>query len=121
MTDRIIVENLKVTGRHGWRRFAEAYPQPFNVSASLELSLKRVAETDNLKDTIDYADVCQEIKKIVETESYAMIEKLASVLAEKMLEMGADATTVRVGKLGVALIHGAEKIAIEIHRTRAES
>lgn len=116
--DLIIVENLVVNGRHGWRRFAESYPQPFKVNATLEMDLRRVAESDFLGDTIDYAEICNEIKTIVENDSYAMIEKLASVIAAKMLEMGALATTVLVAKPGVALIHGAERVAIQIHRRR---
>ncbi len=119
MADKIIVEGLVVNGRHGWRRNLEQYPQPFRVNAQLFLDLTRVAASDDLADTIDYAVVCEEIKKLVENESYAMIERLADQVAHKLLGMGADRVIVRVAKPGVALIHGAEAVAIEVERSRS--
>lgn len=116
MSDKIIVEKLLTHGRHGWRRFAETYPQPFYVSTELFLNLTRVAETDKLEDTIDYAAVCDEVTKLVENDSYAMIEKLAHEIAMKLLGMGAERVKVRVAKPGVALIHDAGAVAIEIER-----
>jgi 7,8-dihydroneopterin aldolase/epimerase/oxygenase len=118
VTDKIIVEDLVTHGRHGWRRFEETYPQPFRVNAALELDLEPVAQSDNLEDTIDYAVVCERIKEIVEKESFAMIEKLAHTIAMRLLNMGALAVRVRVAKPGVALIHGAGMVAIEIERSQ---
>ncbi|XVQ12736.1 dihydroneopterin aldolase [Spirillospora sp. CA-255316] len=93
MADTIIVEGLLAHGRHGWRRHQETYPQPFHINAQLFLDLTKVAESDDLADTIDYAAVCEEIKKLVENESYAMIERLADQVARKLLDMGASASS----------------------------
>ena len=119
MADKIIVEGLLAHGRHGWRRNLEKYPQPFRVNAQLFLDLTTVAASDNLADTIDYAVVCEEVKKLVENESYAMIERLAHEIALKLLGMGAERVVVRVGKPGVAMIHGAEAVAIEVERAKS--
>lgn len=120
MADRILVQNVLAYGRHGWRRNSETYPQPFRVSAELELDLLPVCESDDLGDTVDYADVCERIKEIVASESFAMIERLAHTIALALVEMGASQARVRVAKPGVARIHGAEVVAIEVERS-AES
>ena len=117
MPDKIVVTNVHATGRHGWRRNLEKYPQPFNVSAELVLDLTKAGETDDLGDTVDYADVCEEIKTIVSEESFALIERLAHVIALRLLDMGGQHVKVRVAKPGVALIHGAEIVAIEVERS----
>lgn len=119
MADKIIVEALLAYGRHGWRRHLEKYPQPFHINAELFLDLTKVAASDDLADTIDYAAVCEVIKKLVENESFAMIERLADQIARKLLDMGAEHVVVRVGKPGVAMIHGAGAVAIQVERTRA--
>ena len=118
MPDKIIVEGLLVHGRHGWRRHLETHPQPFHVNAELHLDMSRVAQTDDLADTIDYAAVCEEVGKLVEGTSFAMIESLAHAIALMLLNMGADHVKLRVAKPGVALIHGAKTVAIEIERSR---
>lgn len=118
MSDKIIVQNVSAKGRHGWRRHAEKYPQPFFVSAELSLDLSAVSNSDSLKDTIDYTLVCEEVKSIVERESFAMIERLAHTIALRLVDLGADSAKVRVAKPGVALIHGAESVAIEVVRMK---
>ncbi|GAA4229647.1 hypothetical protein GCM10022254_22560 [Actinomadura meridiana] len=42
-----------------------------------------MAASDDLADTIDYAAVWEEIKKLVENESFAIIERLADQIAHR--------------------------------------
>ena len=41
--------------------------------------------TDDLKESLDYGEACQVIRKIVETERYMLIERLAEAIASKLL------------------------------------
>ncbi|MDO5154791.1 MAG: 2-amino-4-hydroxy-6-hydroxymethyldihydropteridine diphosphokinase [Eubacteriales bacterium] len=83
--DCIQIENLELFGYHGVFEEEAFLGQKFIVSAKLFLNTRKAGMTDDLKDSLDYGQVCQKIKKIVETERYMLIERLAEVLAESLL------------------------------------
>ena len=52
--DEIVIEGLKLVGRHGCEAFERNSEGKFEVSLKLRLPLERAAATDELCDTIDY-------------------------------------------------------------------
>lgn len=83
--DQIIIENLEAFGYHGVFEEEAFLGQKFLVSARLYLDTRKAGKTDELKESLDYGEVCQVIKKLVETERYQLIERLAEEIAEKLL------------------------------------
>ncbi len=83
--DKIIIKNLEAFGYHGVFEEEAFLGQKFIVDAVLYLDTRRVGKTDDLKASLDYGEACHVIKKLVETERYQLIERLAEVLAEKLL------------------------------------
>lgn len=83
--DRIIIKDLETFGYHGVFEEEAFLGQKFLVSAVLYLNTRKAGKTDNLKESLDYGEVCQLIKKLVETERYRLIERLAEEIAEKLL------------------------------------
>jgi dihydroneopterin aldolase len=80
--DRIVLDNIVVQGRHGVHERERATAQPFRVDLVLQLDLSRAAESDDLRDTINYAEIHRRIVEIVQTHSYALLERLASVILD---------------------------------------
>jgi dihydroneopterin aldolase len=82
--DRIVLHDVLVQGRHGAYAQERESPQTLRVDLVLQLSLARAAESDDLADTIDYADVHRRIVEIVQTHSYALLERLAAVILDEV-------------------------------------
>lgn len=83
--DYIIIDNLETFGYHGVFEEEAFLGQKFLVTAKLYLDTRKAGMTDDLKVSLDYGEVCQMIKKIVETERFMLIERLAEEIAAKLL------------------------------------
>jgi len=103
-------------GRHGANPGEREGPQAFDVDVDLEVDLERGAHTDELADTLDYAQVHAAIENVVKNESYALLERLAQEIARRLLQNErVHAVTVTVAKPG--LLSGATP-SVTLHRTR---
>jgi dihydroneopterin aldolase len=70
------------------------------VDLDVEVDLTRAGESDNLDDTVDYGALCEIIERVLVTERFTLLERLAVRLTEVLL--GDDrvlAVTVSVRKL----------------------
>ena len=85
MTDKIILTGIEIKGRHGCSEFERQHEQPFIVDAELYLDLSRASKTDDLGDTVDYAQVLSDIKKIVGGTPRNLIETVAQDICEFLL------------------------------------
>lgn len=86
MTDKIILDGIEVTGRHGCSEEELLHEQLFSVDAELYLDLSRAGKSDNINDTIDYVQVIGDIKKIVGGKSRTLMEAVAQEIAETLLK-----------------------------------
>lgn len=85
MTDKIILTGLEIKGMHGCSEEERKHLQPFVIDAELYLDLSRAGKSDDLGDTIDYAAVISDIKKIVGGTSRNLIETVAQEIADLLL------------------------------------
>ena len=83
--DQIYIENLELFGYHGVLEQEQELGQKFVVSATLFLDTRKAGKTDSLKESLDYSEVCQKIKEIVERQRFLLIERVAEIIAEKLL------------------------------------
>ena len=71
--------------------------------------------TDRLEDTIDYADVCQQVALAAQERSYKTLERLCSAVADRMIERyGAEAVTVRASKPEPPMALPVEEVSVEV-------
>ena len=83
--DQIYIDNLELFGHHGVLEEENVLGQKFIVCARLFLDTREAGKTDELRNSLDYSEVCQRIKEFVERERYLLIECLAEKIAEKLL------------------------------------
>ena len=96
----ILVTGLEVLGTHGVLPEEQTRAQPFGVDVELEVDLGPAGASDDLADTIDYAAVVAVTVRIVETERFQLLERLATRIAEACREdERVTAVTVTVRKL----------------------
>ncbi|MGD9694979.1 MAG: dihydroneopterin aldolase [Thermoleophilia bacterium] len=121
MSDRLVISltGLEAFGRHG------AYPperelgQRFVVDVELTVDRLEATRSDELADTIDYAALADAVVGIVAGPPVALLERLASLIADRALaEPGAARVAVTVRKPHVAIPHVLTEASVRLERSR---
>ena len=80
--DRILITGLRELGVHGVLPEEQTRPQPFEVDVELTVDLSSAGESDSLDDTVDYSAVAEAVSRVVKSERYYLLERLATRIAE---------------------------------------
>ena len=117
--DRIALEGMVFSGRHGVRPAERAEPQEFKVDVKVDADLAAPGSSDRVEDTVDYRQIYAIAKGVIEGESAKLIETLAQRIADRVLELPRVATvSVRVAKRPQSM-RPIDAAAVKIKRTRA--
>jgi dihydroneopterin aldolase len=79
---RIVIAGLRELGVHGVLPEEQTRPQPFEVDVELSVDLAAAGESDLIEETVDYAAVSEAISRVVRSERYQLLERLATRIAE---------------------------------------
>jgi dihydroneopterin aldolase len=119
LVDRIVLEGMTFSGRHGVRPAERARAQDFKVDVEVETDLARPGQTDRVEDSIDYRLLRTIAKEVIEGEPVSLIETLADRIAARVLELPkVDTVSVRVAKRPASM-RPIDAAAVHIKRTRA--
>jgi dihydroneopterin aldolase len=117
--DRIVLEGMAFTGRHGVRPVEREHAQEFRVDIEVDADLSAAGRTDRLEDSVDYSRVRAIAKGIIEGESVNLLETLAARIADGVLAVpNVEKVSVRVAKRPASMAP-IEAAAVHIIRTRA--
>lgn len=83
--DKIILKGIEAKGRHGCTAEERAHKQLFIIDVEMHLRLKQASKSDDLGDTVDYAAVLSDVKKIVGGTSRNLVETVAQEIADFLL------------------------------------
>lgn len=118
--DRISLRGMLFLARHGVTLEERMEPQPFEVDVELHRDLSAAARSDELADTIDYSEVFSLVARIVEGESFRLVEALAGAIADAVLATtDAPAVEVRVRKPRAPLPGPFETVEVALTRRRS--
>ena len=90
--DQIELRGLVALGYCGALPEEQERVQPLEVDLDVSLDLRVAGESDALDDTVDYGVLCAMVERIVTTERFTLLERLATRIAEVAL---ADARWIR--------------------------
>jgi 2-amino-4-hydroxy-6-hydroxymethyldihydropteridine diphosphokinase len=117
--DQIKIENLRTHGVIGIRNPERLTPQDILVSVTMDVDLRRIAQTDVVADGVNYSDVSRRISAHVATAERYTIETLAMDIAGLCLSYGlVRQVRVRISK--PAADRAAQAVAVEMTRTYAD-
>ncbi|HEY6057008.1 MAG TPA: dihydroneopterin aldolase [Candidatus Limnocylindrales bacterium] len=120
MSDRIVLHRMVFEGRHGFYEQEQREPQPFEVDVELLLNLQPAGVADALEKTIDYAAVFDDVRQIVESTSFKLLEALAEAIAHELLsDFPIAEVGVRVRKPKAPLDGTLDYAGVEIWRQRS--
>jgi dihydroneopterin aldolase len=118
--DRMALTGLRARGRHGVYDFERAAGQEFVVDVGLELDLAAAARSDDVADTVHYAELAERLVGVVGGEPVNLIETLAERLAAVCLaDSRVVAATVTVHKPQAPMRHEFADVAVTVRRTRS--
>ena len=117
--DRIQLEGMVFSGRHGVRRAERAEPQEFKVDIKVDADLLAPGRSDRVEDTVDYRPIYAIAQSVIEGESAKLLETLAQRIAERVLKVDkVVGVSVRVAKRPQSM-RPIEAAAVKIKRMRA--
>ena len=115
--DRILITGLRELGVHGVLPEEKTRPQPFEVDVELEVDLTAASDSDELDDTVDYGAVCEAISRVVSSERYDLLERLAARIAEVCRQdTRVERARVTVRKLHPPVRAMVEHVAVSVER-----
>jgi dihydroneopterin aldolase len=117
VTDRILVSGLRVLGVHGVLPEERTRAQPFEVDLELTVDVASAGMSDALTDTVSYAEVLDAAAAVVRDESYQLLERLATRIAEVCRDDDrVTAVVVTVRKLRPPVPHELDHVGVRIER-----
>lgn len=121
MTDRVELRGLKVWGFHGVFEHERAEGQDFLVDVVLYFDTGPAARSDDLADTVNYADVARHVTSIVGGEPVNLIETVAARVADACLaDARVDSVEVSVHKPHAPIPSPFADVVVTIRRSRGE-
>jgi dihydroneopterin aldolase len=96
----ILIENMEFYSFHGHFKEERIVGNKFLVNLTIETDMKAPAESDNLKDAVNYQQAYEIVKQQMETKSYLLEHIAGRILDALHTEMkGIQKVTVKVSKL----------------------
>ncbi len=118
--DKIFIDGLEIFARHGVLSEENTLGQKFIVSAELECDTRKAGKTDDLTKSVNYAEVCALIKKVMTENTYKLIESAAEEIAESILFdfTAVKSVTVTVKKPWAPIAMNMDSVGVKITRSR---
>ena len=113
------ISGLSLYTRHGVGEAEREVGQRLVFDLSFELDECDATVTDRLEDTIDYADVCEQVALAAQERSYRTLERLCAAIADRLLDRyGAGSVSVRATKPEPPIPLPVEEVSVEVWKER---
>ena len=108
---------LRALGVHGVLPEEKVRAQPFEVNLELSVDLAPAGQSDDLNDTVSYADIIESVERVITHERFELIERLAQRIAEVCRsDERVTAVVVEVRKLRPPVPSVVRHVAVRIER-----
>jgi len=111
------ITGLSLYTHHGVEAAEREVGQRLVFDLQFELSDCDATLTDRIEDTVDYADVCQQVALAAQERSYKTLERLCTAVADRMIERyDPDWVTVRATKPEPPIPLPVEEVSVEVSK-----
>ncbi|MBV9389018.1 MAG: dihydroneopterin aldolase [Chroococcidiopsidaceae cyanobacterium CP_BM_ER_R8_30] len=117
--DCIELTGIRCYGYTGYLTEEQVLGQWFEVDITLWLDLTLAGKSDAIEDTLDYRSTISTVQQLVETSKFALVEKLATAIAEAILQpKQVSQVRVRLSKPAAPIPGFGGKITIDLTRSK---
>jgi dihydroneopterin aldolase / 2-amino-4-hydroxy-6-hydroxymethyldihydropteridine diphosphokinase len=119
VSDQIVLQGISAKGYHGVLDFEKRDGQTFVVDVTMAADLSAAGASDDLADTVNYAEVAGDVVALIEGEPLDLIEALASRIADRVLSRPlVEAVEVVVHKPEAPVGHPFTDVQVRVFRER---
>ena len=122
MTDELAITGIQCFGHHGVFDHERRDGQVFLIDLTLGVDTRAAAESDDLRDTVDYGSLVGRVKTAVESDPVDLIETLARRISDVVLsDDRVQWVTVTVHKPDAPIEAAFDDVALTIRRDARDS
>lgn len=116
--DSIFIEGLKVNAVIGVHAWEKVQPQPLVFDIELFTQTLTAAHSDNLADTVDYAQISSEVIQLTTDSRLDLIETLAEQVCQHILQQHPAVEGVQLTLRKPHAVREANNVGIKLFRQR---
>jgi 7,8-dihydroneopterin aldolase/epimerase/oxygenase len=109
------VSGLSLYTRHGVSEAEREIGQRLVFDVAFELDECDATVTDRVEDTVDYAEVCEQVALAAQERQYRTLERLCSAVADRMIgRFGAESVRVKATKPEPPIPLPVDEVSVEV-------
>ena len=109
------ITGLSLYTRHGVSEAERELGQRLVFDLSFELERCDATVTDRVEDTVDYAEVCEQVALAAQERSYKTLERLSAAVADRLMDrFGAESVRVKAAKPEPPIALPVEEVSVEV-------
>lgn len=118
----LFIYNLEVFANHGLFEEENKLGQKFIFDIECELNYKKAMFSDEMTDSISYADIAEVVVKTATTNTFNLLERLAGeILKNIFIEFSQiENINLKINKPGAPIKYHFEKCGVEVNVSREE-
>lgn len=118
--ETIRIKGLQIFAYHGVNPEEKENGQNFILDLALKADLSRAAQSDDLKDTINYAAVRKTVNAVFTAQKYDLIERAAQVVCDAVLDnfSQVQSVTIELKKPEAPINAIFDYVSVEMTRSR---
>ena len=116
--DAIIIEGLKVDTVVGCFNWERQIIQPLMLDLTLQTNLEQASNSDELEDTMNYAEICEISAKVIQEAQPKLIEHAAKLVINALFTQFSAIESIIITIRKPAIIPQANSVGIRLERHR---
>ena len=116
--DAIVIEGLKVNTVVGCFNWERQIIQPLMLDLTIRTSLEAAASSDELEDTLNYAEICSISAEVLQKAQPKLIEHAAKLVLNALFTTYPAIESIKIIIRKPAIIAEANSVGIRIERHR---
>ncbi|MDY6455941.1 dihydroneopterin aldolase [Acinetobacter faecalis] len=116
--DAIIIEGLKVDTVVGCFNWERQIIQPLMLDLTLQTNLEQASNSDELEDTMNYAEICELSAKVIQEVQPKLIEHAAKLVVNALFTQFSAIESIIITIRKPAIIPQANSVGIRLERHR---
>ena len=118
----LFIDNLEVFANHGLFEEENKLGQKFIFDIECELNYKNAMFSDEMTDSISYADIAEVVVKTATTNTFNLLERLAGEILQNIFTEFSQIENIKlkINKPGAPIKYHFEKCGVEVKTSREE-
>lgn len=118
----LFIDNLEVFANHGLFEEENKLGQKFIFDIECKLNYKKAMFSDEMTDSISYADIAEVVVKTATTNTFNLLERLAGEILQNIFTEFSQIENInlKINKPGAPIKYHFEKCGVEVKLSREE-